>query len=154
MKRFLVIFVFTCRVLVAMNPGTDDITHQTELTHSIQKLGGTELCNQIVAQWSSYEKRILATVLAEPKWPSHRVGGPLYFAKKKEVYPDHFLAVVRNKQIRIPLADFNLLVGLHLIPKFESYELQMRLFAHVREHFDTEDEAWDQMDRQLTLGRI
>lgn len=148
MKFLYVMFAFNC-ALWAMVPSSD--WEHKEL--AIERLGGEKRCEKIVEQWSTYEKRLLATVLAEPKWPSHRVGGPLYFAKQKEIYPDRFLAFIGNEQITVLLNDFKVLVQLHHVPKFDSYEKQMCIFAHMREHFDTEDQTWDHMERQLSRCR-
>lgn len=122
-------------------------------TQIIKKLGGKDICDKILAQWSSYEKRFLVTMLNEPKWPAHRIGASVSFAKCKEIYRDRFLVLVNNKQITVTMDDFKVLAELHHVPVFASYNAETLKFDDLRKHFDTEDEIWEQLDRQLNRGK-
>lgn len=127
-----------------------DLEHNTQI---IKKLGGKDLCDKILAQWSSYEKRFLVTMLSEPKWPAHRIGAPVSFAKSKEIYKDRLVVLVNKKQIIVTMDDFKILAELHRVPVFESYNAETIKFDDLRNHFETEDEIWDQLDRQLNRGK-
>lgn len=154
MRIFLsIFFLVTNFSIIAMGEYIANEFDQEQSEAIIQRLGGKKRCEKILAQWNEYEKRLLVTVLKESKWPSHRVGGPLYFAKQKEIYPKHFLAYIDNQQVKVLLDDFKVVAELHNVPLLDTYEDEMRKFNYFREHFDTEDETWLQMDRQLNIGK-
>lgn len=119
----------------------------------IKKMGGQTFCDKLLAQWSEYEKRLLVTVLNEPKWPSHRFGGPLYFSRSKEVYKDRIISSIESQKVIISIADFKILAELKHVPLLDSYHDQMVQFTNLREHFETEDETWEQLNRQLTRAK-
>ena len=49
--------------------------------------------------------------------------------------------------------DFKVLAELNRVPLFTSYHDEMRNFAKMREHFATEDETLEQLNRQLTRAK-
>lgn len=139
--------------LISMYEQIADQLEQEQSEQIIKKLGGKRVCDKILAQWSHYEKQLLVTILNEPQWPSHRIGAPVFFAKGKEVYKDRFTVSLENQLHIVALADFKILAELPQIPVFASYHAEMLKFAQFREHFETEDETWEQLDRQLNRGQ-
>ena len=144
---------FWATPLACMDDQIKDELAQEQSAQIIKRLGGKTTCDKILAQWSEYEKRLLVTMLNEPKWPTYRIGAPMYFAKGKEVYKDRFTLSIDHQKLTVTLPDFKILAALFCVPVFASYQNEMRKFAHIREHFETEDEAWEQMDRQLNRGK-
>lgn len=113
----------------------------------IQEIGPT-LCQEIVNQWSSYEKRLLVTLFQQEKWPAHRKGAPIYFVGDKEVYPDRLTVVIQEKPITISMDDFKVLAGLDQIPGFKNYGAEIMRIDNLREQCATEKEVWEQLDLQ------
>lgn len=119
----------------------------------VKKLGGKDRCDTILAQWSQYEKQLLATALHEPTWPSIR-GHSIPFAKSKEIYRDCIITMIEGKKIRIEMQDFAVLAELHNLPTFADYSEEMLKFANLHEnHFEKEDDVWEQLNRLLTRGK-
>lgn len=148
----LFVFIWTAS-LFSMDEHIANELAQEGQEEIVKKLGGKEACNLILAQWSHYERRLLVTILNESQWPSHRKGESIPFARGKEVYQDRFLAMINKKEVKVHMQDFKILAELHRVPVFASYSEQMLKFAQFKEHFETEDEVWDQLDRQLTRGK-
>lgn len=150
----LTIFLFFYAIsLIAMDEYIADELAQERAQRIIARLGGKDICDKILAQWSSYEKRFLVTMLNESKWPAHRIGAPVFFAKNKEIYKDRLVVLVNKKQVTVPMDDFKVLAELHHVPVFESYIAETLKFDDLQKHFETEDEIWEQLDRQLNRGK-
>lgn len=141
--------------IFAMDEYSADEVEQDQRKHMIQRLGH-KFCEKILAQWSPYEKRLLVTMFQQvEEWPTVRVAQSkqketvVFFAHGKELYKDHFKITIDKKQVTVLMDDFKILAELHRVNGFESYDKEMSKFFKLRAHFATEDETWEQMNRQI-----
>lgn len=139
--------------LVSMDGHITYEFNQEHLERIIRKVGGKEVCDSILANWSLYEKRLLVTMFQLDKWPTHCKDEPIPFAKGKEVHNDHFEVMVHGKKIAVSMNDFRVLAQLHRVPVFANYNEEISKFDDLHQHFATEDEVWEQLDRQLTRAK-
>lgn len=150
--RYFLILGLWISPLISMDEQISDEFNQEHIERIIRKVGGKEVCDSILASWSLYEKRLLVTMFQLDKWPTHCKGEPIPFAKGKEVHNDRFEVVIQGKKITISMNDFRVLAQLHRVPIFANYNEEISKFDDLHQHFATEDEIWEQLDRQLTRG--
>lgn len=120
------------------------------MEEQVRKKLGSEVCQHVLAAWNLYEKRLLVTMLALKTWPALPKGEPIRFAQDKQVFKDRFYFKCGNKLQEISMADFKMVAQLDQVPVFTNYNAEVVKFDDFRQHFETEDEVWQQLDRQLT----